>query len=83
MHDKKRPQVPTPEKLLGYSGWRIDVFHRHLKSQLREITDDTAKRAARRIGYELEGKLRSPNPCNRLERAGQDRAADVNDAVEI
>ena len=61
MHDEKRPQVPTPEKLLRYSGWRIDVFHRHLKSELREVTDDAAKRAARRVGDELEGKLRRPN----------------------
>jgi hypothetical protein len=61
MHDEKRPQVPTPEKLLRYSGWRIDVVHRDLKSGLRKVTDNAAKRAARCVGDKLEGKLRSPN----------------------
>ena len=83
MHDEKRPQVPTPEKLLRYSGWRIDVFHRHLKSELREVTDNAAERAARRVGDELEGEFRSPDPSNRVERAGQDCATDIHDAVEV
>ena len=61
----------------------MDVFDRHLKSELREVTDDAAKRAASRVGDELEGKLRRPNPRNRVERAGQDCAPDINDAVEI
>jgi len=83
MHDEKRPQVPTPEKLLRYSGWGINVFCGHLKPELRKVTAHAVKRAARRVGDELEWKLRRPNPCNRVERSGQDCATDIHDAVEV
>lgn len=73
----------TAEKLPRHGGRRKDVFGLHLKAELRQVADDASKRTTGRVGDELQGNLRRPNFPDRIERARQNRATDIHNAVEV